>query len=390
MKKHGIIIKVFAVLIALLTVFPMLVSCKKRERAVVGTVNGQEVHYDELYFLVNSYKDSVLTRCNGDEALARQALYDLVMEDIVANYAILALCADYGLEIDSVKSEVEDQIALIITQNFANDEKAFRKDLERNNLTEHYLEFVTGVDLLYSKLPEKYEQSGKIKIDEDSIVDFAKNNFIRVNHIVRFNDTADMDESNRQKMNEAKSLMDSGAKTMAELIALGYSQAFDDPSGDGYLITKGAMIEIYEDKAFALEVGKTSDVFKAKGKNNFDEYVECYYIVERLDLSDSYIEDNFYKLKSEYINTSINTELEAKRNTLEFIPDESFFELDLLNLPKPRKSITVFGIIMIIVGSVAVVALAVVVVIRKRTLKKKNIHAAPATKNTNNKKLRRK
>ena len=390
MKKRGIFIKLFAVLIALLTVFPMLVSCKKREKAVIGTVNGQDVCYDELYFLVSSYKDSVLASCNGDEALARQELYNLVMEDIVANYAILSLCSDYGLELDSVKNEVKDQIALIITQNFANNEKAFRKDLERNNLTEHYLKFVTGVDLLYSKLPEKYEQSGKINIGEENIIDFAKNNFIRVNHIVRFNDSADMDKANLTVMNKALEDIRSGSDTMYGLIAKGISKAFDDPSGDGYLITKGAMRPEYEDVAFALEVGEVSEVFKSKGKNNSDKYVDCYYIIQRLDLTDKYIEDNFYELKSEYINTSINTELEAKRETLEFVPNEKFLELDLLNLPKPRKSLTVFGLIMIIVGSVAIVAAVVFMIIRKNSLKKKNIHAVPTKNGANNKKLRRK
>ncbi|MBE6667268.1 MAG: hypothetical protein E7607_03035 [Ruminococcaceae bacterium] len=375
MKKRGIFIKLFAVLLALLTVFPMLVSCKKNEKAVVGTVNGSDVYYDELYFLVNSYKASILEDCGGNEALARQQLYDLVMEDIVANQAILALCADYGLELDSVKSEVKDQVALIITQNFANNEKAFRQDLEKNNITEHYLKFVTGVDLLYSKLPEKYEQSGKIKIDEDSLVAFAKENFIRVNHIVRFNDTADKDRANLKKMNEALESLRSGDKSMYDLIASGYSQAFDDPSGDGYLITKGAMRDDYEAVAFALEVGEISDVFKSRGKNNNNEYVDCYYIIERLELSDRYIEENFYKLKTEYINTSINAELEAKRESLEFSPKQRFFELDLLNLPKPRKSLTVFGLIMIIVGSVAVVAFVVLMIIRKNTLKKKNLNA---------------
>ena len=380
MKRNSVIIKIFAVVLVMITVFPMLVSCKKREKAIVGTVNGREVCYDELYFLVNSYKDSVLEGCNGDEALARQKLYELVMEDIVANYAILELCADYGLELDSVKSEVKDQIALIITQNFANDEKAFREDLKRNNITEHYLKFVTGVDLLYSKLPEKYEQSGKISVAEDSIVSFAKENFIRVNHIVRFNDTDDMDETNLNVMNNAHEKLIEGSKTMGQLISLGYSQAFDDPSGDGYLIVKGAMRPEYEEIAFALEVGQFSEVLKSRGKNNFDEYVDCYYIIERLDLSDEYIESNFYELKSEYINTAINTELEAKRETLEFVPNEEFFELDLLNLPEPRKSLTVFGLIMIIVGSVAFVAIIVILIIRKNSLKKKNVHAAAKKK----------
>ena len=375
MKRKSVIIKILALILVALAVFPMLVSCKKREKAVVGTVNGQKVYYDELYFLVNSYKDSILDSCDGDEALARQKLHDLVKEDIVANYAILELCADYGLEIKSVKAEVKDQIALTITQNFANNENAFREDLKRNNITEHYLKFVTGVDLLYSKLPEKYEQSGKIRVDEASIIDFAKNNFVLVNHIVRFNDTDDMDEANLEKMNEAHSLLVSGQKDMSDLISSGVSHAFDDPSGDGYIIAKGAMRAEYEEAAFGLEVGEYSEVFKSRGKNNNDEYVDCYYIIQRLELTSEYIKDNFYKLKSEYVNTFINSELEAKRETLEFVPDKSFEELDLLNLPEPRKSLTVFGLVMIIVGSAALVAVVAVMIIRKNSLKKKNIHA---------------
>ena len=380
MKRNSVIIKIFAVIMVMLAVFPMLVSCKKRERAVVGTVNGREVCYDELYFLVNSYKDSILESCNGDEALARQKLYELVMEDIVANCAILELCADYGLELDSVKSEVEDQVALTITQEFAYDEKAYRDSLKANNITEHYYEFVTGVDILYSKLPAKYEESGKISVDEDNIIDFVKNNFIRVNRIVRINETDDMDEDNLAKMEEALALLNAGY-SMTYLIEHNYTHDYKDVSAKGYILTRGEMREDYEAAAFALEVGEISGIIKSRCESNLEnKYVDCYYIIERLDLSDEYIEDNFYELKTKYINAIIASDLEAKRETLEFVPNEEFYKLDLLNLPQPRKSLTVFGLIMIIVGSVALVAVIVIMIIRKHSLKKKNIHAVAKKK----------
>ena len=380
MKRNSVIIRFFAVLLILITVFPMLVSCKKRERAIVGTVNGREICYDELYFLVNSYKNSVLESCNGDEALARQRLNELVMEDIVANCAILELCEDYGLELKSVKAEVKDQVALTITQNFANDEKAYREDLKKNNLTEHYFKFVTGVDLLYSKLPAKYEESGKISVDEDNIIDFVKKNFIRVNHIVRINETADMDKENLAKMEEALALLNAGY-SMTFLIENNYTHDYKDVSAKGYILTGGEMREEYETAAFALDVGEISGIIKSRCESNLeDKYVDCYYIIQRLELSDKYIEDNFYELKSKYINTAINTELEAKRETLEFVPNKEFLELDLLNLPEPRKSLPVFGLIMIIVGAVAVVAIIVIMIIRKTSLKKKNVHAVAKKK----------
>ena len=181
-------------------------------------------------------------------------------------------------------------------------------------------------------------------------------------------------------MEEALALLNAGY-SMTFLIENNYTHDYKDVSAKGYILTGGEMREEYETAAFALDVGEISGIIKSRCESNLeDKYVDCYYIIQRLELSDKYIEDNFYELKSKYINTAINTELEAKRETLEFVPNKEFLELDLLNLPEPRKSLPVFGLIMIIVGAVAVVAIIVIMIIRKTSLKKKNVHAVAKKK----------
>ncbi len=367
MKKNQPLFKLISLLLIVIMAIPLFSSCAQN-KTVVGTVNGQPVYYDELYFLVSNYKGSVEEKTEGDVALMRQELDRLVKENIVKNYAILALCEEYGLKYSDIESKIDGELERYITEEFNGEKSAFRKSCKEFGLSERYVRYTLGLDLLYEQLPAKYVESGDVYTKDDDILNYIKENFIRVNHLVLFNDSEDERQANADKMAEAKRLLDGGEKLEA-LIGRGYSEDFN-PSSNGYYITKGTMIEEYEAAAFALKKGEHSDIISAYSENNSGEYVSCYYIIKRFEMSDEYLNTNFSSLKNDYYNSVINTDLEEIEKTLEFVPNKKYEKLDLAKL---SGAVNVTAVIIVSVIVAVLVGASVTVIIIKSKYKKKNV-----------------
>ena len=368
MKNKNIYYKTIALVIAVLTTLPLLSSCMQN-KTVVGTVNGEKVYYDELYFLVSNYKGSVEEKTGGDPELMRQELNALVKENIIKNYAILALCEKWGLSYKDIEDSIDEEFDKYIAEEWNSDRSSFKDSCKEYGLSERYVRFTLGLELLYKQLPAKYVEGGKVATEEEKIIAYVKENFIRVNHLVLFNDEGDDVQANANKIAEAKALLDKGEK-INTLIGRGYSEDFGDPDASGYYITKGTMIEDYENAAFNLKVGEHSDVISTYSENNFGEYVSCYYVIQRLEMSDEYIDTYFEALKNDYYNSIINKDLEEIEKTLEFIPNDRYNKLDLTKLPESTN----MTVVVIAVAVTAVLTIgAVVVIVVKNNYKKKNI-----------------
>ena len=371
MKKNNILFKLFALTLTVLMTLPFLASCTQ-DKTVVGTVNGNDVYYDELYFLVTNYKQSVSEKCGNDKALMQKELDKLVKEKIITNYAMLELCQQHGLKYEDIEDEISDELDLFILENFNGKKSDFRKNSKAFGLSERYVRYTLGLELLYEKLPSIYVSKKLVHTEEADVVDYVKDNFIRVNHLVIFNDDGDDVDANRAKIEKAKELLDGSDPTITinKLIGQGYSEDFNDPDASGYYITKGTMVEDYENAAFDLEVGQYSDVISTYSENNNGEYVSCFYIIERLPLSDEYIDAYYTSLKNDYYSSVIYTDLQKISSELVFTPNEKYAELDLTDLPKSQNPTV---IIIVAAASVVIVATLITVIIIKNNLKKKNV-----------------
>ena len=135
--KHTIA-KAICVLLSLIMILPCFVACEKKEatsisaKTVVGTVNGKNVYYDELYFLVKNYFPSVKESVSPDDADAVRAELDrLIRENIVVNYAILGVCESVGLSYDerALSDRVDESLNLTIQNSFDGDKEAYRESL---------------------------------------------------------------------------------------------------------------------------------------------------------------------------------------------------------------------------------------------------------------------
>lgn len=391
-------VKLITVLILFSIFLSLLSSCEstpmkssKKALSIVGTVDKYEIPYEEFYFLTHNYRDH-LDSVYGDKASMsddiikildddgnqkeiklsehyENELSKLVYENIVSNYAILKLCDEAGLSMDSddIQNAVQTSLDAYIESNFDGKRSEYKKYIKENGMTDSYVRFSLGVDIMYSRLTSEYLESGVLKDGDDEIRNIIKNDFVRTWHIMILNENGN--EKNYQRAEEALQKIQSGA-TMYEMIGSKYNEDFTLTTTDGYYFTKGGMDPAYEEAAYSLEIGEISGIVSSLGKNSSGDQVDCYYIIQRLELEDQYINKNFETLKSDYYNSTIYDMVEELESSLKFTPNEFGASLDLLNMEKPTQHDPVAIVTAVSISiAVLVVATGAVILLRKRKQK---------------------
>ena len=381
--KYKAIMK--AVSLALVFVFALssLCACSSStdEKKVVGKVGDFDVCYDELYFLASSYKLGLETKYGEYSSLGApdakkfaDELRELVYTNIVTNYAILSLCAkeDLSIENKDLDDRVDDYINKMIESEF-DSKSEYKANMKEYGLTDRYVRFTAAVDLLYSDLLAELLEDGKIEDDNDKITDLIKNEFVRTWHVMISNDAGEDVEANRAKAEEALAKLRDGSMSMYKLIGSAYNEDFSIGDLDGLYFTRGSKTEEYEAAAYALEVGEVSEVIEAPATNANGESVTGFYIIQRLELEDTYITNNLPTLKEQYHDSVMYSMVEAEREALEFVPNDFGKSLDLTALEAPISVAATVRVIVIIVICVVLAgaATAVVVVIVKKKKNKK-------------------
>lgn len=365
-KKSKRLSRLLCSCLAVILTASLLSSCGSRKlsptkaaRQVVGTVGEYEVTYEELYFLASNYKTDGMTE---------EALWELVNENIVKNYAILTFCEQAGVEYDEkeLKNDIDDYIDNMIDTEFGGRDEYVRS-LEENGATEHYMRTSAAVELYYSKLPSALALNGDLAVDEKSVTEYIKNNFVRTHHFLIANNEGDDPEENLELAKSCLAELDAGKTTLYKLIGGKYNEDVM-PAANGYTFARGSMEEAYEDAAFALKVGEHSGIVQAKGELANGEYVDCYYIIERLELDDSYISEHFSDLYDSYTYSVIDERLEKLCSELEFT---STYDGDILSLEYPGVGNDVTVTVVICCCAAAVVVIAVVCVLLALRSKKK-------------------
>ncbi|MBQ9782894.1 MAG: hypothetical protein IJW44_00050 [Clostridia bacterium] len=381
MKHTKWMLRAVSTLCALLLLTASLASCGKKDTVkateVVGTVDGKEVCYDELYYLVNGYAETVRAKHGEDTEAIRAELDQLFRENVLGTYAILRLCENHGLTYDENewKDEINSSIDADIENTAAGDEDAYYADLEESGKTRRLLRFYFGVDVLYTQLMTVYPQKGLVVGSEEELTRIFREQFAHVYHLAVFEDGYSTPNATPEKLAEAREALATGQTTMYQLIKNGYTEDISDTAADGWHVVRGSADPVYEEAAFALMIGGVSPVIQSKGENNAGAYVDCYYVIQRFEMDDAYINNHFDELQEDYYGTVIAADLEEVEATLSFTSNEFYNSLDLANLQKPHESSGGWWIALAVTGGVILVAAAVIlpVVILKRKHRKKNL-----------------
>lgn len=368
--------------IALITLSIMLLltlsSCKARPLAQdklakteVGKVGEYSVLYEELYFLASNYAKGIKTSSSLDGSALNDAIWESVNENITENYAILELCKKEGILYDekALKEDVEASIAADIESEYGGSRSDYFESQLEVGLTDHYVRFITGVNLLYGELAAEYRKNGAVPSSPDVLVPYIQQNFAHTWHIAVFIN----DESERAdklaKIQTAKSMLDSGT-SMYELIGSEYNEdVTPEYLADtyGYYFPRGVMDEVYEDASFSLSVGENI-IVESTATNGKGDDVPCIYLIERLsttsEASKTEIEKNLSTLSEFLSDAIINERKEEIKSTLKFEPNEFARSLDLANLEQAKNGADyqlIIAIISSVIAAAAVVTAAILI-----------------------------
>ncbi len=368
MLKHKKFIRIISAVLTLIFICTAFIGCKARAlyptssaTRSVGTVGDYQVPYEELYMLATLY--------DSDE-LSGEQLWAQISENITANYATLELCRQAGVEYDEKELEenIELEVESYIENSFDGSRSNYLKSLKQNGLTDHYLRFTIKTDLLYNTaLIPALVRSGDILTAEDDVVAYARENLVLTLHIMLADNDGVSAEENLATATSLLSDLQSGRKSMYELIGSKYNNDVLIPPDGGYLIARGTGNPDYEEAAFALEYGECALVSTNATLAN-GEYTSCHYIIQRLEITDEYVEEHYTDMYDEYQYSVADAMREKIKATLTFVPNEYASTLDIKSLKAPSAGIDLTLIIWVSVICLVVAAVTVttVIVYRKR------------------------
>ena len=303
-------------LAALLFICPVLSGCGNkdknniREDECVLTAAGAEISYGLYrYFFLNYKAGYSAEDISADPDRVYKEITEDTLESLRDVYAVVSMCSEYGISTsDKDIEEMVDATIVNIREQYIDEEydktgiKGYKQQLADNFMTEEVLRFVLSVDYAEERLFIKMTgEGGVIPSDDDTVRRAIDSEFIRVLQV--YINTAD----NGKTYEESKALAEKiakEAKAGGDFDALVANNSNDyTMTRDGYYMPRGWMDERFEDVAFSLEIGETSDVL---------ELGDGFHIIKRYECEDEYIEKNYEQLKERYLTCKFYEKIDAR------------------------------------------------------------------------------
>lgn len=343
-----------------------------RENPVIGKVGDYEIRLDEWDFLYNSYYLQYVNMYGKEAAEqdeGKKEISDKTCAALKINAAALSVAAEYGItpenekvkeyvakKLEELASELTDEISAGLEgddETASNEDinELYKKYLAESRLTDRYNRFVFAVDGCINQTVEKCLAEGKLLTEETAVIDYIKNNFVRV-WTVKL--TVGGESDREQKREEAELLewimktdftvsencdlfkeklgitvatesnknlrsfynrivsADSAQAKMKVLIGSKYNSDNYMTTLHGYYFTYGEYFEEFEKAAFDLDEGEASGIV-ASG--------DAYYIIMRLALEGDYINEAYDTLNYQYQYSYVNRMIDSRKAELSFTPD---------------------------------------------------------------------
>lgn len=326
MKNYG---RITALALALLLlVCPVLSGCGNKDKNNISedecvlTSAGQEISYGLYRYFFLNYKSGY----SAEEISADpEGVYAKISEDSIDSlegvYAVIAMCSEYGISTSDseIQQRVDATIVNICEQNIDEEYdktgvKGYKKQLAANFMTEEVLRFVLAVDFAEEQLFMKMTgEGGVIPSDDDTVRRAIDTEFIRVLQV--YINTAE----NGKTYEESKQLAEQIAKQAqagADFDTLVAENSNDyTMTRDGYYMPRGWMDAQFEEVAFSLAVGESSDAL---------ELGDGFHIIKRYECEDEYIEKNYEELKERYLTCKFYEKIDAKAANITVTKTEKF------------------------------------------------------------------
>ncbi|MHC4222057.1 MAG: peptidylprolyl isomerase [Planctomycetota bacterium] len=227
------------------------------------SINGEKIEDSQIqeeFSRLQPHYEHVFNDQSADEQKAQLLEWskENVIERVLLNQQAKKLDKEIPAErIDAAIESVKQQIAKDQQPDKPLDsaqEKSLREEIEMQMKVEMLLEDIC------KDLPEPPKEKIKDFYDEHK-EHFKSPEQLRVSHLVKHPNFQTDETAAQQLMATAKQEIEAGATF--EEIASKYSDCPDN-SGDLGYITKGQMVEEFEDVVFNMNVGQVSDVFHTR------------------------------------------------------------------------------------------------------------------------------
>ncbi len=278
--------KNWAVLILILTLSMILSACTKNTEGLVASVDGQDITQAELDADYEVFK-SLYERELGEDALEQigqdgvslgESLEDSILEKLIMEKLI-------AKESEKLNISISDEDLDEAVQKSINDmggQESFDEFLGSMNITKDFYASNLKKELLVQKHKDEFLKT--ITITDDEAKDFFEENkdqstIVRASHILVATEKEGKEVLQRLENKE-------DFATLATLESLDSVSAAN--GGELGYFGKGKMIAEFEEVAFALEEGETSDLVKTE---------VGYHIIRVTEKKDTYEE-----LKTEITN----------------------------------------------------------------------------------------
>ena len=349
-------VRVLACAMALLMLMTLLAGCSdkikpvessEQEMRVVGKCDEYDIYYEELRFVVNTYKMQLEQKYGAgiwDDARTaekyRGELEELTLENLKANYAILAGCKSLMVNTEDkvIDDYVQEQVENLVNQSeaqggFGGDFDAYLAWLKENGLTDHYLRFVYRVDYLESAMYYALVDGGIFPYGEQNFSEFLDYVLEGVDYARTIHVYIPIEDMNKQQ-----SYYDTALAIADELAAcdddderysLMCSHIGSAVNKDltiteaGYYFTYNEMGEAYEAAAFALDEYETSGVV---------EYGGGYYVIMRMPIRELDVLMNGEQLLQYYQSAKMGEYQDKIKENMTVELNEYGKSLDLVHL----------------------------------------------------------
>lgn len=322
--------KITVILVCIILVFS-ITSCavkplesSEADLRSVGVVEDEEILYEELRFIVLTYKRSILDSYGDDvfnDAAVTEAYREKTeryfCETVTYNYAIFELCRQIGLDpYNSRVSEAVQERVEELSQSLGGFSK-YKKYLKESFLTDNVYRANVRVEIMYNELFYAYLNDLElIESDSDKIYDIIKGDFLRTQHVYVSKST----DGAKEKIEAALSKLSQGTAFWDVVLEYGEDSSLKE---SGEYITHGYMSDEYEEAAYNLRIDEYSEIIESENG---------YFIVKRLEQDPLYVMLNLKMLTERYQRYAFLEMIYEYQSVIEFTPNEYFYSLDLLEL----------------------------------------------------------
>ncbi len=316
-------LKVISIILVIFTTLSLFTSCTSKrkegdppvftkEKTVVMKIGEYNVKKDFYrYLFLNSKK----LADNGDDSYWEkdgnnvEQIKNEVLTILKEKYAMFTLADRYNVTLsEEEKTEIQATIEDMKSQYSSASE--YKTDLQNAYMTEELLQFILEVETLNTAVYNHIisESTGILNVDDKTLEKALETDFVAAKHIlIKVNKDANKDTL--LKIAEEALTRVKAGEDFDTLISEYSKDTNVSANKYGYYFTHGEFKNDFEYTAFNLKVGEHSEII---------ETTDGYHIVKRVEMDNSFINENFETLRRQYLTAKYYEMLNEVIETIEY------------------------------------------------------------------------